>query len=198
MNWVTHTIRTAGKRLTSSFWGAAGIGAGIGAVFSLINCFFGYRLLRVWIGAAGFMAGVWCGFGAADYFLDNDALCAIIALAAGVTAAFLALRIYLAGVFLLCGLLAMAVCSFLGNMLFSQYGTAVFLMSLAAGAAAGAVAVLFSRPVIILVTAVSGGLAASQTLFGMFGMENETAILAVGTVISVLGAAWQFHQTKGK
>ena len=165
MNWVTHTIRTAGKRLTSSFWGAAGIGAGIGAVFSLINCFFGYRLLRVWIGAAGFMAGVWCGFGAADYFLDNDALCAIIALAAGVTAAFLALRIYLAGVFLLCGLLAMAVCSFLGNMLFSQ---------------------------------VSGGLAASQTLFGMFGMENETAILAVGTVISVLGAAWQFHQTKGK
>ena len=37
---------------------------------------------------------------------------------------------------------------------------------------------------------------ASQTIFGIFGVTNETAVLIAGVVLAILGAAWQFYNTR--
>ena len=44
---------------------AQGIGTAFLAVFTLANCFFGYKLRRVWITVAGFLIGLAAGFAAA-------------------------------------------------------------------------------------------------------------------------------------
>ena len=196
MKWITDGLSAALGKLAGSMGGTSGIAAGIGAVFALVNCFFGYRMMRFWIGIAGFAAGTWGGFAAADYFLDNMAVCAVIALAAGLLMTFLAFRIYLAGVFLLCGLFGFGLFWALGTLWFAEYETIVLIVSAVAGIGIGVAGVLLSRPVILLTTAISGGIMASQTIFGIFGVTNETAVLIAGVVLAILGAAWQFYNTR--
>lgn len=198
MKWITEGLQSALGELAASMGGPSGIGAGVGAVFALVNCFFGYRMMRVWIGIAGFCAGLWGGYTAADYFLDNSALCTVIALAAGFLMLFLAFRIYLAGVFLLCGLFGFGFFWSVGIGMFADYGTAVLIAAALAGIGLGVAGVFFSRPAVILTTAISGGMAASQTIFGIFGLEQDMAMMITGAVLAVLGTAWQFYNTRGK
>ncbi len=196
MKWITDGLSSALGKLASSMGGTSGIAAGIGAVFALVNCFFGYRMMRFWIGIIGFSAGMWGGFAAADYFLDNMAVCAVIALAAGFLMTFLAFRIYLVGVFLLCGLFGFGLFWALGTLWFAEYETIVLIVSAVAGIGIGVAGVLLSRPVILLTTAISGGMMASQTMFGIFGVTNETAVLIAGVILAILGAVWQFYNTR--
>lgn len=196
MKWIMDGMQAALARAAGSFGGVSGIGAGIGAVFALANCFFGYRLMRLWIGVIGFFAGAWGGFFAADYFLDNAAVCAVIGIAAGVLMIALAYRIYLAGVFLLCGLFGFGALWMLLTLWFADYADLVLIVSAVAGLLIGVAGVLFLRPVVIVTTAISGGMAASQTIFGIFGMEQGTAAFLVGVVLAIFGVAWQFYNTR--
>lgn len=195
MKWMIEGVKTGLEHFAVSIGGASGIGAGVGAVFALINCFFGYRMMRFWIGSMGFIIGLLAGYEGARYFLENLAVCAVIAIGMGILVAFLSFRIYQAGIFILCGLLGFALFLGVGTMWFSEYGTVVTIVSAMVGIGIGVAGVLFSRPAIIVTTAVSGGLTASQTIFGIFGLANETAMLVVGAVLAIVGIVWQFYNT---
>lgn len=195
MKWMIEGIKTVLENLADSIGGSSGIGAGVGAVFALINCFFGYRMMRFWIGSMGFIIGILAGYEGARYFVENLAICAVIAIGVGIVVAFLSFRIYQAGIFILCGLLGFALFLGLGKMWFLEYGTIVMIIAAIAGIGIGVAGVLFSRPAIIITTAVSGGMAASQTIFGIFGLINETAMLIAGGILAIAGVAWQFYNT---
>ncbi len=197
MKWILENMQKTLGEITISIGGKNGIGAGIGAVFALINCFFGYRMMRFWIGTVGFFVGIWGGYTGSQYFLDNQALCAVIGIGAGVLMTFVAFRIYLAGVFLICGLFGFILFSNIGNLWFSEYETIVIIISALMGIGIGVAGVILSRPAIILTTAISGGMMASQIIFGIFGIEHAAAMTIVGVILSVLGIFWQFYNTRG-
>ena len=75
-------------------------------ITGIIQCFFGYRLLKFWITLFGFLLGFLLGYGISGQLVSDSAAVPVLAgIAAGLLAGFLAFKIYLLGVFVFCGLL---------------------------------------------------------------------------------------------
>lgn len=77
-----------------------GITVAVGGLFALANCFFGYKLQRVWITLAGFFIGLVLGFlmgigfglDAGPALLIGVALGIVLGIAGGITAGVLAVK----------------------------------------------------------------------------------------------------------
>lgn len=165
---------------------------------SLLQCFFGYRLLKLWVTVIGFLAGFALGFGISMYLIKDEAyLPAVIGLAAGVLLALLAFRLYLAGVFLFCGLIAFSAVQTISAPEGQGWDILMIVLGIVAFLAAGVLAVKFSRPCIIAVTAVSGAFNAVDALQTPVPALGDDGIrLLAGILVAALGIAVQFFTTK--
>lgn len=165
---------------------------------SLLQCFFGYRLLKLWVTVIGFLAGFALGFGISMYLIKDEAyLPAVIGLAAGVLLALLAFRLYLAGVFLFCGLIAFSAVQTISAPEGPGWDILMIVLGIVAFLAAGVLAVKFSRPCIIAVTAVSGAFNAVDALQTPVPALGDDGIrLLAGILVAALGIAVQFFTTK--
>ena len=83
------------------------IGAVVSLVLALLVCFFGYKFSRIFMSITGFIAGALLGYGAATqiFNLTGPALIAVVVVA-GIIIGAMASWIYLAGIFILCFVLA--------------------------------------------------------------------------------------------
>ena len=162
--------------------------------FALLQCFLGYRLLKVWVTVIGFLVGFALGFGISSVLIKGEAyLPAVIGLVAGILLGLIAFKLYLAGVFVFCGFIAFAAVRTIP--LPDEQVWNIVLMVLAV---AGILAVKFSRPCIIAITAVSGAFNAVHSLktpIPVLG-SNYALGLVVTLVIAALGIAVQFATTK--
>lgn len=76
-------------------------------LFAVLQCFFGYKLLKLWIGLIGFLIGFALGFFLARALVNGEAYVpALVGIVVGLVFALLAFRIYLIGVFVYCGAIA--------------------------------------------------------------------------------------------
>ena len=163
----------------------------LSAILALCNCFFGYRLMRVWVALAGFAVGAAFG-GWLLFTLTEIALFALIAaLVLGVLCAVLASKVYLAGVFLLCG----GVTYFTLAALFGTSGGR-FAIYLVVAVVVGVLAVNFVRPAVILSTAIGGGTQGVELVFALCGVVNQPVQLVVGALVALGGMVLQFSTTK--
>ena len=147
--------------------------------FALLQCFLGYRLLKVWVTVIGFLVGFALGFGISSVLIKGEAyLPAVIGLVAGFIA-FAAVRtIPLPDE--------------------QVWNIVLMVLAVAAFVVAGILAVKFSRPCIIAITAVSGAFNAVHSLktpIPVLG-SNYALGLVVTLVIAALGIAVQFATTK--
>lgn len=169
---------------------AAAVLAVFGAVFALLNCFLGYRLVKLWSALCGFAVGWVAAFAAAMHFLGNAGVCAAIGIAAGLLLGGIAFFLYKAGVFALCVFLVFFLC--LGLIPIQWLAVAAGLVL---GIAVGALAMRFMREVLIFTTGVSGGMNAAGALLPVFGLENAAVSLVAGLVLAVLGIVVQWKTT---
>ena len=178
--------------------GLTGLAAGIGIAAALLNCFFGYRLMKVWISIIGFLIGFIGGYSLFFYLLPGrTGVCILAAIVAGLLVGFAAYKVYLLGVFLLCGGMTMAsVYLFMAGTWSGLENWIFLLVSLLAGALVGVLAVMFTKPVIILSTGISGGFTAGAMIFQVLGIVNPAARWGVCAVIAVGGVAVQFLTSK--
>lgn len=130
-------------------------------------CFFGYRLLRVTLGVAGFLLGAGLGWFFASAISGIAPLVVIIiALAAGALGAVLAALIYKLGVFLLgAGAGALIAASFLAG----RTGTVGTLVIIAVAVLTGVVTVLLQRAMVTVLTALAGAWGVALGAFHLVG-----------------------------
>lgn len=168
------------------------------AAFAVLNCFFGYRLRKIWMSVWGFLIGAVAGALISAQFLPQDAVWPVIlaGLAAGAVLALAAYKIYLAGMFLFGGGVVFLVAALLmGD---SRWALPVAIV---AGLAAGVLTVKFTRTAIIVSTSFGSaialwrvliGLEVLQPLFQKYPATNTTILLAC----LFMAVAGMLHQTR--
>lgn len=157
----------------------------VGIVFALLNCFFGYKLRKVWITLAGAAAGGAAGY----YFLKDVKLSAAIAAGGAILLAVFAFQIYRLGLFVLCGGLTY----WMLGQLFSADTSMARGICIVAGVVVGVLALQYERIIVILTTGICGGFGASRLLFTMTGREAGILAVLVGLILAALGILFQYQ-----
>jgi hypothetical protein len=166
-----------------------------GILPALAHCFFGYRLLKLWLFLAGLALGLASGYGAGMRMNLGQTPCILIGVVLGLALGFLAFKIWKLGVFLLCGGMAY---------LFGAVWIPQWWLTALVAIAVGILAVKFVRPVVILSTGLSGGSSAVQALscalvsLGALPTVNFLSgwlAWVLGIVLAVGGIAYQFKHS---
>ena len=164
---------------------------GFGAIFSLMQCFFGYKLRKLWIACAGFFIGFGAGALLSAFLLPANRytllLVVLIGLAAGGLLALTAVKLYHAGIFLYAFFIVFTTVAGLFPDKLSWLG---LLIGLAAGIAAGILTLRFFEGKTQM--EVAGEIGISQQLLSLFGVSSLPVILGVGTAAALLGLITQF------
>jgi hypothetical protein len=124
----------------------------------LIECFFGYRILRFLLGVLGFIAGA-VVFGSLGYELTGGSeITSIIAgIVGGLAGAFVMYKLYIVGVFAIGAALGFMTASYVFGILSADPATIVLV---AAAVLGGVLAAILQKPMLILATAFGGAYAA--------------------------------------
>lgn len=163
-------------------------------LLALVNCFYGYKLQKIWIGLICFCVGVVGGYIICANFLELTWLpSAAVGVALGGVLAFLSMHLFLVGMFLYAFGVSLWTCMlFLSDPIW--IGMAIGTL---AGLLAGFLAVRFTRPVMIVTTALTGGLSAVQSLLLLLPAQQTPypiwLSLVVGGALAVCGIALQYR-----
>lgn len=168
-----------------------GAAVAVGGLFALANCFFGYKLQKVWIALIGFLIGLVGGFAAGMALGLEAGPALLVGVALGLVLGLVAFKIYRVGIFLLS--FGAVYTMFYALIPISWVGIVV---GIAGGILAGILAVKFLRPVIILTTGIGYGLSAGQMLLSLFKVTSLAVILPVGAALALAGILVQFKTTK--
>lgn len=124
----------------------------------LIECFFGYRILRFLLGVLGFIAGaVVCGSMGYELTDGSEIVSIIAGIAGGLAGAFIMYTLYIVGVFAIGAALGFMTASYV----FGIMNTApVMIVLIAAAVLGGVLAAILQKPMLILATAFGGAYAA--------------------------------------
>lgn len=127
-------------------------------VVGLIECFFGYRILRFLLGVLGFIVGAVVA-GSLAYELSNssDLISIVAGIAGGLIGAFIMYTLYIVGLFAIGAALGFMISSYIFGILNKD---TVMYMQIAAATVVGLLAAVFRKPVLILATAYGGSYAA--------------------------------------
>lgn len=166
----------------------------IGLILALSGCFFGYRMLKFWISFSGFIVGASVGYILTNHLTENATYALVGMIAGALLLAVLAYKIYLMGVFFLCG----AGGYFLAMSALPLKGTTLTAVSIALGIVIAILAVTYMRPAIITITGLGNGLAIAGILPKLVVFPNPSLILPLGVGIGMLGCAFQFMTTRSK
>lgn len=181
---------------------AAGLMTGLLAVFFLLQCLFGYKLMRLWISVVGFLIGFALGAGISGLLIPKEDyalfLVVVIGLAVGVPAALIANKLYRVGVFfmILCPVFLAVSGLFDGGE--KWLGWVGILLGVGIGILAGLLSLRFMRAWIILSTALSGGLCSAQLFLELFRVDAVPAVLGLGLLLALVGLVVQFKTTVPK
>ncbi|HIU75158.1 MAG TPA: DUF4203 domain-containing protein [Candidatus Pelethocola excrementipullorum] len=162
--------------------------------FALLNCFFGYKLRKVWSCIFGLLLGVGAGLAAAVY-LNQPANVALIAAAVGgILCTALAFLLYRIGMFFLCiGVVIMTLFQLFPTPTFSTIcGFVVF------GVVMGFLAVIKEHNVVICVTAICGGIGSARLIMLLTSNTNSILMILLAVFLSALGLFLQFKPWKEK
>lgn len=175
----------------------------VSILLALFYCFFGYKLLRVHISFIMFLAGSFAGLVLGVVLkLDNKFILAAV-LVLGVVLAVLGFLFYKVGVFLVVTLLVLSASyGFLWDVVKENY---IIVVCIVAAILCGILSVFFVRPVVIILSALSGGLIASNNLIdnflvqvAMLNRPEVTAYIVLGfaAIIAIAGIIFQFRTTE--
>lgn len=165
-----------------------------GFVFALLNCFFGYRLRKLWSCFFGLVLGVGAGL-AAGFFLDLPLKLSLAGAAlGGLLCTALAFLLYRIGMFFLCiGAVILTLFQLFPLPTFSTIcGFVIF------GITMGFLAVIQEHRIVICITAVCGGVGAAKLLLLMLSNSSTVFLILLSLLFSALGLVFQFKPWKDK
>lgn len=163
----------------------------ISLVLAIIQCFFGFKVIRFWISILGFLLGAAGGYGVvfsitgnATYGLLGGIICALLL-------SVLAYRVYLSAVFVIAGIGAYYICM----TCLPIDSNFLQVVSLTIAIIIAVVAMKYMRPAIICITAFQGALTAAEIL-PTFLSVSRSYVQIIGIVLGLAGILVQFFTTK--
>lgn len=165
-------------------------------IWNLLICFLGYKLFRIQLIVMGFFFGSAIGW-PLGALMGGPMIGRLLGLVLGVLTAWLAYKVYLAGVFLCVCLSSTSIFTLLFSFISGSFHSATVLVSLLLGIVLGVVCVLYNQAIIIFYTAITGGM--STGLILALVLANPFLGIVIGIVLSVMGAWLQFRlEQKGE
>ena len=169
-------------------------------IFAILQCFLGYRLLKVWVAIIGFIIGFLLGLIITMAVGSNIPawLPFVIGIGAGIVMALVAYKLYLVGVFIYAALLVFGLVYQI-PVSGKNWQIVLLVAAIAAGIAAGILAVRFSRPLIILFSAVGGAGNFTVALAGLVPAisSNQIAFWGILAAMALVGFIIQMTTTRG-
>lgn len=161
----------------------------ITVIIGLLIGLFGLKLARVWAAFVGFLIGTAAGGGIVQVAGLSGMASVGVLLGTAVLFAILACVFYKIGIFFFVIFIVTGLCAFITQ----TTSLPVLGISLVLGIVAAVVSVKLFDPVVIIVTAISGGVSAGNAIVTMIGMEDSAAaVIALPLVLAILCAAVQF------
>lgn len=170
----------------------------VGLILAALNCFFGYRMQKVWISLVGFFLGASLGYWIADCLGAALWIRYISLLLGGLVGGFISFRIYRLGVFVL----ALGMSALFAAYWIPLEGWELAASCLLVGVIVGCLALKFVRPVVILTTGVEGGFAFVQIVVDLLGMSQTLSSagmmwlpVAISALLALTGVCIQFKKS---
>lgn len=157
-------------------------------VLSLLNCFFGLKLLKIWTALLGLLIGFAAGFGISSAFGVTTMVAVIIGVVAGIVLAILGFWIYLAGVFVFSGVMGFSIVLAIAG----TATTTIFIVAAVVGLIIALLALKFVEPMVIVATGLQGGLTAGAAICALVSIPGSYTYLIIGVILAVIGIVVQF------
>jgi hypothetical protein len=167
----------------------------VSMITSVLQCFFGYKIFKFWIGVQGFilfgLIGAGLGYLA---FKGQMGLVILFGIILGGLGAFLAMKLYKIGVFIQCFGTGLIFGILLGIAATLDAGQ-MAAMAIVFGTLLGIIGVILIKPLIILSTGFSGGMTLGCGL-ALLIKQNIILGILLGIIISICGVLYQFYTDK--
>ncbi|MDO4805143.1 MAG: DUF4203 domain-containing protein [Lachnospiraceae bacterium] len=203
MEGLKQNLLEFAKNIVPNVGTATTIAIIISILLALFYCFFGYKLLRLHISFIMFMVGALIGLtiGVSLRLDDKFILAAVLVL--GILLAVLGFFLYKVGIFFIVTLLVgPASYGFISDIVKERY---VIIICIAIAVLFAVLACFFVRPVVIIATALSGGLIASNNLIDHFLIQvgqlnsarvTQYIVLGFALILALFGMIFQFRTTE--
>lgn len=166
----------------------------VGIVLSLLWCFFGLKLIRLWAAVFGLVIGFAIGAGAASSFGLETMMVLIIGLVVGIILACLSAVIYHVGAFLIVWIVGIAISGFV----IRPQDLVGVLICAGIGLVLALVALKFTVPIIVVLTSIYGAMGAGPLISTFLPIKGNWIPLVITVVLAILGIAVQFLMESGK
>ena len=185
----------------NNLWGQAGeileILIGIyflvGGILALVQCFFGYKLIKIWVGLIGVVFGGGLAF-ILGLALSGGNGAVLYLIIGGIIGGFIGFKVYLIGVFLIGVLGGILTALILGSMM--GLGTIIIGLAFILGIAGGIAVLILQKPAIIITTSIGAGIQLILIITLLF--ENQILGILLGGLIMIIGMWYQFTNGKMK
>lgn len=158
-------------------------------VIGLLICFFGLKLVKVLGALVGFLLGAGIGAAAGLMFGLSGPAFAGVVLGAGIVCGVISWFLYKLGVFLLIFAETMGIVLGIGG----ADSIPVLIAAIVGGLILAILAIRFIEPIVIVITGISGGLAAGNSAAQLMGLTaGMWSGLVLGIVAAVIGIGVQF------
>ena len=172
------------------------------AVIAIIYCFFGYKCIRFIAAVIGLIAGAAAGRIIVQNMNLTHPVSTAVIIGAAVVCALLGALLYRFGIFLIVFLGIWGIAYTVITDYTSLDKVFAVIISLAIGVVFAILAAIYARPVVIVMTALEGGLIFSDLLFDYlvhirWSTQMESLVrLATGLLLAVIGIIYQFASTR--
>ncbi len=163
-------------------------------LLSLLNCFFGYKLLRLWTTLLGFLIGGVGAYLVASAFGFEMTWAVLIGFVGATVVGALSFSIYRFGVFLFTFIMGLG----MGLQLFQQNETAAWISGVLLGIGFAILSVSYIRQIVIVSSSLSGGVNAGADLGTLFHVGGLWTVYLIEAVLVILGILVQLRMTKTK
>lgn len=174
----------------------------VGLLVALAWCFFGYKSQKVVISIIAFIVGLFIGRTVVDKMALSGTLVWAVPLIAGAVLFLLGFFLYRFGVFLAVLVMGTFVVWHLAAEYMALDESISFLIGAAAGLILAILCMVLMRPLIILVSSLTGGFGFAGLLcrnFLMIRWDSKTAMLTetgIGLVLALIAIIYQFRSTR--
>ena len=153
-----------------------------------LACFMGSRLNKIIVMLVGFYFGYKLGDAYLPQLITDDVIVTFISIVIGIVIGFASFSMYLFGVFVLCFFLAYTVCDNFIEVEFLK-----IIIGVVTGVIAGLIGVKFVRPIMIILTSLTGGFLLVNSGMQLLNIDNNLIYVACGIILAVIGALSQFN-----
>lgn len=180
-----------------SFSEQSNVAIALSIVFGILSLLLGYRLLKVWVTLIGFAIGGILGGVLAAALGANNVIVILVTIAAGVAMGAVSFWLYRVGVFIYVAFMGfVAATNLLAQFVADPKVWWVAVIGVLVGICLAILASRILRPVVIIITSISGALSVAVNFLPLVKLTNTYLLLAAAVILACAGIAVQFLTTK--